>query len=604
MMFLMAKKEWSNEETAQMLENVVAAKIIKKEDRFTIIAYQKAASSVKHADSEIKDIWNRGKLTDLPGIGKNIASHLDELFRTGKVKHFEEIFKGLPQAMFELIKISGIGPNIAYKLCLKLKIKNPSGAIKKLKKAIKQGKVREIDGFGEKSEKEISQALKELSGREKRILFVFANQAAEEILSYLKQCPEVIRTDVLGSLRRKCSTVRDIDISVKAKNAKKVIAHFINYPKITKIIESGEKKARILISKKHQVDLMVEPPESYGSLLQHFTGSKEHNIHLREIAKNKGWSVSEHGITRQKLKHSGGSASGRKVKKFKDEKTFYNFLGMEWIPPELREDKGEIEKAQSHKLPKLLKLKNIKGDLHIHSSFDIETSHDLGSNSMKTMVQKAIELGYEYIGFAEHNPSISKHTDKEIIAVIKRKKEEIDKLNYSSIKNTRNKLFVFNSLEIDIRPNGQRAIADKALNYLDFGIAAIHSSFRMERSKMTQRILKGLDHPKIKILAHPTGRILDKRKGYELDWDKIFDFCKKNNKFLEINSYPRRLDLPGPLIRQAIKTGVKLIINTDSHAVSQMDFMEYGVNIARRGWATKNDIINSLGYNKIKKLLV
>lgn len=602
---MVSRKHWTNQEVAQLLKNVASAKIIKKEDKFTIMAYEKAASSIQHADSEIKDIWDQGKLTDLPGIGTSISSHLDELFKKGKVKHFEEIFKGIPLAMFELIKIPGIGPNIAYKLCERLDIKKPANVLKKLRKAIKEEKIRIIEGFGEKSEKEILQGLTEFTRREKRILYVFASQAASEVLSYLNQCPQVIRADVLGSLRRKCSTVGDIDISVNARNAKKVIAHFTNYPKITKIIEAGEKKARIVISKQYQVDLMVEPPESYGALLQHFTGSKEHNIHLREIAQNKGWSVSEKGIKILNIKNKIPKTQTKdaKIKRFKKEEEFYKFLGMEWIPPELREDKGEIEKAQSCKLPKLLKLKDIKGDLHIHSSFDIETSHDLGLSAMKTVVKKAKTLNYDYIGFAEHNPSVSKHTDKQIISIILRKKEEIDKLNYSNKKGTQKKLFIFNSLEIDIRPNGQRAVSDEALKYLDFGIVSVHSSFRMERAKMTQRILRGLDHPKVKILAHPTGRILNKREGYQLDWDKIFDFCQKNNKFLEINAFPDRLDLPDFLIKEAIKNKIKLIINTDSHQVDQLELMEYGVNIARRGWAERDDIINTLSYNKIVQLL-
>ncbi len=605
------RKNWTNKEVAHLLESVKAAYIVGKENRFKIAAYDNAAAAIRHAGSNIKDIWEDGKLQDLPGIGSSIASHLDELFRTGKVKHFKQIFKKLPEAMFELIKVPGIGPKLAYKLCKNLGINRRENALKRLKQAAKQGKIRKMEGFGEKSEQEILEGLGEFSRRTQRVLLVLAENISQEIVIYLKKCPEVKRVDVLGSLRRKCPTVGDIDIAAASEKSEVVVKWFVKYPKKTKLVEAGGKKARILVGE-YQIDLMVEPPSSYGSLLQHFTGSKQHNIHLREMALEKGLSLSEHGIRKLKVNPPAGGEK-LKVKRFKDEKDFYNFLGMEWIAPELREDEGEIEAAllrqpadqgKQSKLPRLVELKDIRGDLQMHSSFDIEPSHDLGEDRIETMAKKGRSLGYEYIACTEHNPSISNHNEKQIIDIIKRKKDKIDKLNYSSNKNTRNKLFIFNSLEIDIRPNGQLAFPEKAFDYLDFALVSIHSSFRLEKNKMTERILKGLEYPKVKILAHPTGRILGKRESYELDWDKIFDFCKKNHKFLEINAYPNRLDLPDYLIKEAIKNGVKLSLGTDSHAVEQMELMKYGVYNARRGWATKSSIINSLNYDKIKMLLL
>ncbi len=587
------KVSFTNKEIAELLDDVAAAYILKKKNRFRIAAYQRASAAIEHLTSEVKDLWDEKKLEEIPGVGKNIASYLDELFRKGKVSHFEKIFKNLPKGMFELMKIPGIGPKRAYKLSKKLKIKNAKQAVTKLKKAIQSGKIEAIEGFGEKSQLDISQSLKEIGRKSKRILLSSAIELSNDLINYMKGCLAVKKIDVLGSLRRRCSTIGDIDIAVATSDHEKVIKYFLEYPKKTKFIEAGEKKASILIYNQYQIDLRVESLESYGALLQHFTGSKQHNIQLREIAIKKDLSLSEYGIKRK---------TGR-IRKFSDEESFYKYLGMDLIPPEIREGTGEIELAQKHKIPSLVKLKDIKGDLQMHTSFDIETSHDLGADSMEKMVQKGEKLGYQYLAFTAHNPSISRHTESQINSILKRRKLQIDKLNYSREKNKK-KLFVFNSLEIDIRPNGKLALPTSAFDHLDFGLASIHSSFRMKKDKMTQRILDGLKHPKIKILAHPTGRLLGRRESFEADWEKIFKFCREKNKFVEINAFPDRLDLPDFLVKQAIKIGVKLVISTDSHATSQLDFMPFGVYTARRGWAKKNDIINTLSYNEIRKLLI
>lgn len=592
------KKEhyFSNQEVSKLLRSVAAAYEVKKEDRFKIMAYERAADSVEHCTSEIKDLWDDNKLNQLAGIGASIASHLDELFRTGKVKHFKDVFKGLPPSMFEFLGLPGVGAKTAYKLCLELKIKDPKKALTDLARAAKKGKIRTIEGFGEDSERTILKAIEEVKGRSERILLPQASVLAEQILAWLKKPKAVRRADPLGSLRRRVSTVGDIDIAVASDKPKEVVRHFSSYPKKKRVLEAGEAKASILLKGGQQIDLMVQPIDSYGALLQHFTGSKHHNIALRELAMKKRLSLSEYGI-----KKAG------KLLKFKTEEEFYRALGLEYIPPEIRENNGEIEAAlrsaqgKPGGLPKLVELRDIKGDLHLHSNFPVEESHDPGEDSIEEMVKKAEELGYEYIGFSEHNPSVSQHSEKQIIKLIKAKKEKIEQINSSRGK----KLLkhVFNSLEIDIRPNGKLALPEKALELLDYGIAAIHTSFRMSKEEMTKRVLAGLSVGKVKILAHPTGRLLNKREGYELDWEKIFDFCLKHKKWLEISAYPLRLDLPDSLVREAIKSGVKIVINTDAHALEQMDLMEFGVSVARRGWAKKNDIINTLGYDRMKKEL-
>ncbi|MDO8583054.1 MAG: helix-hairpin-helix domain-containing protein [bacterium] len=582
----------NNQEIATLFKNVAAAYSIKdpKKFYFQMLAYQKASEAIANSTTEIKDLYKEGKLESLPGIGATIKSRLEDLFKKGRVEYFDSIFKDIPQSVFVLINVPTIGPKKAYKLARELSLNDPKTVIEDLRNKAKKGEIAKIPTFGEKSEQDILRALAEYEqhkGKLSRMVLPFAAEIAEKMLIYLKKSSAVVNAIPLGSLRRMMPTVGDIDIAVATNKPEEALEHFVAYPYKERVIEKGSLSSSILTSGGKQIDLMVQPVDSFGSLLQHFTGSKNHNVRLREYALKKGLSLSEKGIKRQ-------MANGKwKMESYNTEEKFYNALGLDWIPPEIRENTGEIELAIQHNLPKLLELSGIKGDLHIHSSFPIEPSHDLGQTAIKEMVEYAKKLKYEYIGFSEHNPSFSKHSKDQIYTLISKRNENIDQIQLSN-----KSIRIIKLLETDILVNGNLAIDDKSLDLLDASIVSIHSSFGMDKKEMTKRILSGLSHPKAKILAHPTGRLLNERPGYDLDWDLVFDFCQKNNKALEINAWPNRLDLLDSLIREAIKFGVKLVINTDSHAVEQMDLMRYGVAMARRGWATKSDIINSLGYNE------
>jgi DNA polymerase (family 10) len=454
--------------------------------------------------------------------------------------------------------------------------------------------------------KEINEKLKEVEVKEKkskRHLLPYAAMIASEVMDYLLKCSAVKRVDPLGSLRRQASTIGDIDLAVATDNALEVLEYFTKYPKSVKTIEKGDHTSSILFPGGVQVDLMTQPIESYGSLLQHFTGSKHHNIALRELALKKGLSLSEYGIRPIKnLKYVTSSAI--KIKNFKDEISFYNFLGLDYIEPELREDTGEIEAAREHTLPKLVELKDIKADLQVHSDFDIETSHDLGESSMKEVVKKGNDLGYEYLALTEHNPSQKGHNDQQIIDILKRKQIVVEQLNYSlKNENTKSVRKVFNSLEIDMKSDGSLPVPDAGLSILDFALVSIHSNFDLPRDLQTKRVLSALSHPKARIFAHPTGRKLNEREGAELNWPEIFAFCLEHNKWIEINCDPMRLDLPDTLVREAVKLGVKLTFGTDAHHVDGMNNMMFGISVARRGWATKNDIINTRNLVDFEKLL-
>lgn len=598
----------NNQEIAQLLRKVAAAYQIRGANRFKIIAYEKAADSIEHLTSEVKDLWDDGKLNEVPGVGASIASHLDELFRTGKVRHFEEVMQRLPKAMFPLLSIAGFGAKRAYKLVTFLKLKSPGTVVEDLEAAAKKGKIAPMEGFGEKSQQVIVEAIesfKKGQTKERRMVLPYADAIAQEAIIYLKRCSEVIRVDPLGSLRRMVATIGDIDIAVATRRPDVPMDWFLNFPKIKKIIEKGPAGTSVILENGKQIDLRVQRPEAYGAMLQYFTGSKHHNIHLRELALKKDFSLSEYGIkSKKKIKDlkSLENYNGRlKIFEFADEKSFYQFIGLPWIPPELREDRGEIEAAQERNLPNLVKLGDIKGDFHSHSSFDLEPSHDVGANTIEEMLEKAQELGYQYFTFSEHNPSITNHKKSQIIDRMKRRNEKIEQIKLSN-KNVRT-INVINSLEIDLLPSGNLALPEEAFDFIDFAIVAVHSSFNLSREKMTERIIHGLSHPKVRILAHPTGRLLNEREGYELDWEAIFDFCKIHKKTLEINCHPARLDLPDVLVREAIKEGVKITLGSDAHSIEAMDMMQYGVSVARRGWCEKDDILNTLSYNKVIKWL-
>lgn len=560
----------TNLEIAELLRNVASSYQYSDplKYKFQIIAYNRAADSIEHANSELKDLWDDGKLEEVPSIGLSISKHLDEIFRTGKSKHFEELMKDIPKDAFTLMVLPKVGLKTAMKMIAEL----PKSELKL--------KIDEAE---------------RIKNTVKRHLLPYAESIANEVVSWLKEEGNVVKIDTLGSLRRKSATVGDIDIAVATTKPLEVIERFVSYPKKQKVIEKGPVTSSLLLPGDVQVDILVMNPDAYGNALQHFTGSKFHNIALREHSLKKGWSMNEHGIKNVK--------SGKTIG-IKTEKELYEFLDLKYIEPELRENMGEIEASKNIRLPDLIKLEDIKADLQIHSNFDIETSHDLGINSMEEIVKRAGELNYEYLAFTEHNPSKKGHDEKQIEGILKRKREKVDELNYSNQKLKNKRVpFVFNSLEIDMGKDGSLPVSVKGVETLDFALVSIHSSFDLSRNDMTDRVLRALSYPNVKIFAHPTGRKINEREGVELNWEKVFEFCLKNDKWIEINSDPMRLDLPDTLVRDAVKLGVKLTMGTDTHSIDMMDNMKYGVNVARRGWAEKKDIINTINLKEFKEML-
>lgn len=584
------EEKFRNKVIVEILRNVAAVYLLKNALRFKIIAYENAADAVERMNNELKDIWKEGKLDTVPGIGPSISSHLDEYFKKGHSTHFDRVLGSVPLSVFKLMKLSLIGPHKAYKLAKALDLNNPDTAIEELKETCLKGKVAELESFGEKSQQDILLSIElyeQNSKKIERMSLPYAFSLAEEMMGYLKKMPEVKRVDALGSLRRMVATIGDIDLAVVAndEDADKIIQHFIGFPRVISVDNAGKKKASIIVRPNIKIDLRIQEEKTYGSMLQYFTGSKSHNIRLREFALKKGLSLSEYGIK---------SVKKGNMFEFKDEESLYEFLGLQYVPPEIREGTNEINIAQKHQLPKLIELKDMKGDFHMHSSYDLKPSHDLGMNTFEEMADEAIKLSYEYIGFSEHNPSTGNNSENEIVEIMRKRKEHIEKvMNKINLK-------YFIGLEVDIMPSGEIALPAKANEYIDYLIVSVHSSFRMNKDEMTKRILKGMSHPKVKILGHPTGRLLSKRQGYDCDWKEVFNFAKDRNIALEINSGSDRLDLPDSLVRIAIQNGNKLVIGTDAHTLEYLNGMKYGVSVARRGWAEKSSIINTMEYKEVK----
>lgn len=587
----------TNGEIATTLRRVAAVFEVVDHDRYRSKAYQNAANSVENLTISAKDLWEQGKLDEIPGVGEALSSHLSELFNTGKVRHFDHELKRVPQGMFPLMTIRGVGPKMAFKIAKAFKLDNEKTALDKIKKLIKERKLEELPGFGSKLQQKIRTSIeskfsKKTSGR---LLLSEALPVAEAYIEYIKHIPGVVDAEPLGSLRRHVATVGDIDLALSTDTPEKVMAAVLKYPQIDKVMSTGGDTSRVKLRTGHEIDIKMGQPKEWGSLLHHYTGSKLHNIALRSYSLEKNLSISEEGIKNTKT---------NRVFRAKDEKELYTHLGLPFIPIELREGEEELEFAKKDKIPTLVEVEDIKGDLHVHSDFDYESSHDLGRSSLSEILDKARELSYEYIGFSDHNPRYRGMAEADKKKVIQKRKDYLltQYVKYEKTVKTRVPKVLI-GLEVDIRSDGELAISEEILDTLDYAIASVHSNFDLSKDENTKRLIKALSHPKVALLGHPTGRMLNKRNSIEAGWQEIFEFCKNNHKVLEVNASPNRLDLPDDLIKMAIRLGNKVCIDTDSHDVTQLDFMKFGVWTARRGWCTKQDVVNTSSFSDLKKVL-
>jgi len=563
-----------NQEIAKMFYDI--ANYLEMEGvAFKPYAYQKVAITLETLEQDIEEIYKKGGLKgleEIPGVGKNIALKIEEYLKTGRIKTYERLKKKTPINLGELIGVEGMGVKKAKVLYQKLKIKN----LKDLEKAAKSHKIASLFGFGEKTEKNILEGIAFLKRSKGRFLLGDIMPIVREVLEELRGLKEVKEISAAGSVRRMKETIGDVDILVISKNPKKIMDFFVSRQGVIKVWNKGSTKSSVRMKEGFDIDLRVVPAKNYGSALQYFTGSKEHNIATRRIAIDKGLKLNEYGVFK-----------GSKMIAGRTEKEIYKTIGLDLIPPEMRENQGEIELARKKKLPKIIEYNDIKGDLHCHSNWDG------GANSIKEMVKAAQEMGYQYLGISDHTKflRIEHGLNEQQLA---QQRKEIDKLN-SKLKNFR----ILHGAETNILNDGSIDIKDEALKKLDYVIAGIHSSMKMDKERMTERIIKAMKNPNVNIISHPTGRILKRRDEYQVDFKKILKAAKEFKVILEINSSPDRLDLKDSNIRKAKNAGVKMIINTDAHHKNQLNLIKFGISQARRGWAEKKDTINTQPLEKL-----
>ncbi|MCX7785299.1 MAG: DNA polymerase/3'-5' exonuclease PolX [candidate division WOR-3 bacterium] len=566
-----------NKEIANIFDRIADALEFKGEQVFRVLAYRKAARIIEELSEDIEVLNKEGKLRDIPGIGEGIAKKIDEYLKTGKMKKFQEAMQGIPQELLELLNIQNLGPKTLKLANEKLGVKNLSD----LKKVIEDGSLAKLFRMGEKKVDNIRKGIILYEQGQKRIPIDTALQIAEMVVDYLKKAPGILDISPSGSLRRMKETIGDIDILVTGKDGDKIIDYFTKMPEVTQVLASGSTKGSVIIGSGEeaiQVDVRFVEPKSYGSALQYFTGSKEHNIKLRSLAKEKGLKLSEYGVYRNEKYLAG-----------KTEEEVYKILGLLWIPPEIREDRGEIEAALANKLPKLIGYDEIRGDLQVHSNYSD------GAASIEDIVQAGIKLGYEYIAITDHSKT-AQYAGGLSEDHLKMQWDEIDKVQdkYKKIK-------ILKGVEVDILKSGKLDFSDRVLSNLDIVLAAIHQGFKQN---VTERICSAIENPYVDIIAHPTGRLINKREGYDVDLEKVLEHAQKYEKILEINAYPNRLDLNDIWARRAKEMGIKLAINTDAHGVLDLNWMRFGIGVARRAWLEKQDVINAMKWQDLKKLLI
>ncbi|MCD6541662.1 DNA polymerase/3'-5' exonuclease PolX [Candidatus Bipolaricaulota bacterium] len=560
-----------NRKVAQILYEV--ADLLELEGvEFKPRAYRRAAQAVESCPVPIEDLVREGKVTELPGVGKSIAGKIEEIVKTGRLRYHEELKKKLPVDLYALTQVEGVGPKIAKLLYEHLGVRN----LDDLERAAREGRIRTVPGLGPKVEEKILRGLAEARKTERRLLLGYALPLAEGIRDKLRESGLFKEVEIAGSLRRGKETIGDIDILGISDRPHDAADAFASLPDVEEVLAKGPKKTSVRLADGVQVDLRIVPAESFGAALQYFTGSQAHNIRLRERAVSLGFKLNEYGVFKGEERVAG-----------RTEEEVYKALGLPWIPPELREDRGEIQAAEEGKLPKLVEPEQILGDLHVHTDWSD------GKGSLEEMAKAAMELGYRYIAIVDHfrfAQAIPGLGPEELA----RQMEAIQELN-RKLKGFR----LLSGIEANILPDGTIDVPRELLRELEVVVAAIHTHMRMPKKEMTKRLLSAIENEDVDIIAHPSGRLIGERSAYEVDWEEVFRRAAKYGTILEVNANPQRLDLCAEHVREAIDTGVKLALGTDAHHPDHLWFMRYGILTARRGWAEAKDVINTLSLDKL-----
>lgn len=547
-------------------------------NQFRVRAYRNAARIIGDSPQRISDMAARGEdLTQLPGIGKDLAGKIKEIVETGALSQLKELEARTPADLNKLMKIAGLGPKRVYALYRELGI----STAEELKAAASAGKIRLLEGFGEKTEGMILEYFARRSGEsEARMLLPEAEDRAVALAAYLKGLKGVKDLTISGSYRRRKETVGDLDILATCKKGTKVMDHFVRYENVQKIISKGETRSTVRLRSGLQVDLRLVPQVSYGAALHYFTGSQAHNIAVRKLGVKKNLKINEYGVFK----------GDRRIAGRREEEVFRQ-VGLPFIPPELRENWGEIEAAQRGELPRLIELDEIVGDLHAHTK---ETD---GLNSLEEMAEAARDRGYGYLAITEHSKRVSMAHGLDVKR-LRERNERIDRLNEELAG-----IVLLKSIEVDILKDGELDLPDDVLQELDLTVCSVHYNTNLTREKQTERIIRAMDNPHFNILAHPTGRIINKREPYEVDLEAVMKSAVARGCFMELNAHPQRLDLTDRFCKMAKDMGLKVAISTDAHRIDELDLMRYGVDQARRGWLEAGDVLNTRGWGELKELL-
>ncbi len=581
-----------NLEIAHLLSKFADLLEIQAEGRFRVLAYRNAARTIESLSRPVNQLIAEGKdlkTLNLPGIGERMAEHVEEIVKTGTLQALNLLRKEIPATLDELLEVEGLGPKRTKLLYDKLGI----GSVKQLEQAIASGKLESLPGFGKRSVDKIRQAIENLAKRPKRFKLLDADQLVRPLIEYLREGGHIEQLEVAGSYRRRMETVGDIDILVASDSAKAVMERFQSYPEVERVVAAGTTRGTLILRSGLQVDLRILPRRSYGAALHYFTGSKAHNIAVRTLGVERGLRISEYGIFRAskgKKAEEVGIEEGERIGGATEEDVF-RAVNLDWVPPELREDRGEIQAAQKHKLPDLIRLEDIRGDLHLHSKWTD------GNGTILEMVRACQERGYQYCAITDHSKAV-RIAGGLSAEDFKKQCEEIEQARQKVLGIT-----VFTGCEVDILPDGSLDLPDDLLAQLDVVVAAVHSKMDMNQSDMTKRVLKALANPAVHILAHPTGRLINHREPFAIDLEAIFHAAKENDVALELNTQPDRLDLNDLHAFRAREIGVKIAMSTDAHSAGQLQFMGHGIDQARRGWLEKRHVLNAMTCSQFERWL-
>jgi DNA polymerase (family 10) len=580
-----------NVEIAQALREVADLLELQGANYFRVRAYRNGARTVDDLTRPLSELVAEGAdLTELPAIGADLASYITELVHTGQLRVLTEARREIPASVAELMHLNGVGPKRAMRFYQELGIES----VAELEEALERGEIARLSGFGERSAARLRQAIADYRKHTERFKLLEADQLVAPLLEYMKRAPGLEEVEVAGSYRRRVETIGDIDLLAVGESAEPIMKFFTSYPTTSRVAISGPTRGTIVLRSGLHVDLRILPRRSYGAALHYFTGSKAHNIAVRKLGIERGLRISEYGVFRVKgatgegsERDGGGPESGERIGGEREEEVF-DAVGMEWVPPELREDRGEIEAARAGKLPRLVALDDIRGDLQMHSNWSD------GENTIEELARACQERGYEYLAITDHSRAVrvANGLDPQRLESQWRELDRVQE-RVPGIK-------ILRGMEVDILHDGTLDLPDEYLLRLDLVLAAVHTRMGMKQAEMTDRIIKGITHPAVHILAHPTGRLINRREPYQLELEAVLGAAAELGVAVELNAGPDRLDLNDVQARRARELGVKIAIDTDAHSVRTLDFMRYGVDQARRGWLERKDVVNCMSWKALQ----